>query len=189
MILDDAQGYMSSRGLSGIYGKPMTQPKTTHEQSNGDTGSDETGKARVFVLSSFNELSGKRQAKALHQYLRKQQNNCSKDSLDDLAFTLGERRSMLPWKVALSTTTPSQLAEAVASDSIRFVKLPKAEKLGFIFTGQGAQWHGMGRELISQYPVFQRSLDLADQYLKALGASWSVTSKFLIFLRVPIETT
>jgi acyl transferase domain-containing protein len=53
--------------------------------------------------------------------------------------------------------------------------------LGFIFTGQGAQWARMGMELV-HYPVFRQSLELADAHMKKLGSAWSALGKhFLIF--------
>lgn len=41
--------------------------------------------------------------------------------------------------------------------------------LVYVFTGQGAQWHGMGHELCA-YEVFRQSVKLGSNYLKSLGA-------------------
>ncbi|GME48826.1 uncharacterized protein K452DRAFT_352624 [Neofusicoccum parvum] len=46
-------------------------------------------------------------------------------------------------------------------------------KVAFVFSGQGAQWNSMGKELC-QYEVFQECLSRADQYLSSIGADWSV---------------
>ena len=43
-----------------------------------------------------------------------------------------------------------------------------------VFTGQGAQWHAVGRELIMAYPPFKASLEEDEIYLKELGADWSL---------------
>ena len=43
----------------------------------------------------------------------------------------------------------------------------------FCFTGQGAQWYAMGRELLA-YEIYEASLRDADSYLKSIGAPWSV---------------
>ena len=52
-------------------------------------------------------------------------------------------------------------------------------RLGFVFTGQGAQWFAMGRELLDAYPTFRATLLEAERYLIELGATWSLTGKFL----------
>lgn len=177
VIIDDARGYMASRGLTGKYRKPTRQLAEVNGLTNGDTKQGLEKESRVFVLSAFSELSGKRQAKALGEYLDKSRAEHPSEVLGDLAFTLSEHRSVWPWKAAFSATSLSQLAEAVKSDSVRFTRSPKAKGLGFVFTGQGAQWHAMGRELIEKYPTFQRSLGLADQHLRTLGAPWSLSGE------------
>ncbi len=147
--------------------------------TNGNSKPEGKDESQVFVLSSFDELAGKQQAKVLFQYLIEQQNGCSSNLLRDLAYTLSERRSALPWKAAFAANSLSQLAEALSNEDVRFRRAHTMKNLGFVFTGQGAQWYAMGRELIAQYPVFRRSLDLAAQYIAALGASWSLYGKLV----------
>ena len=42
-----------------------------------------------------------------------------------------------------------------------------------IFTGQSAQWHAMGWELLSAYPVFCHTIEEVDECIRSMGASWS----------------
>lgn len=145
--------------------------------TNGYTNRETEDESRVFLLSAFNESSGKQQAKALGRYLLEHQDSSSSGILGDLAYTLGERRSALPWSAAFVAASLPQLAEILVTEEIKYTKSPKSKNLGFVFTGQGAQWHAMGRELIHQYPIFRRSLELAEQYLRGLGAPWSLLGK------------
>jgi acyl transferase domain-containing protein len=48
-----------------------------------------------------------------------------------------------------------------------------------VFTGQGAQWYAMGRELIEPYPVFKATLFEAESYLNDFGTDWSLTEELM----------
>lgn len=177
VIVDDAYGYMSSRGITGNYQRPPAQSEHTHELAMGYTRKEQKDEPRVFILSASNELSLRQQEKALSQYLRERQDIRSSGLLGDLAYTLGEHRSKLSWKSAFVAASLSQLADDLTTRGIKPAKLSKTKTVGFIFTGQGAQWHAMGRELITQYQVFRTSLDLSNQYVRGLGVSWSLLGK------------
>ena len=96
--------------------------------------------------------------------------------LDDLAFTLDSHRSFLPWRSFMVAQSIANLdLKSSISRPVRAQAPPP--RLGFVFTGQGAQWHAMGRDLLS-YATFKSSLDTADCYIKQLGCRWSVISTF-----------
>lgn len=57
------------------------------------------------------------------------------------------------------------------------VKLPSSPpQLTLIFTGQGAQWAGMGVELIEAYPSVKKDLEMMDNILSGIvqPPSWSI---------------
>jgi acyl transferase domain-containing protein len=85
--------------------------------------------------------------------------------MGNLAYTLGERRSHHPWKVAVPSRASHELIPILASTSITPSRSSVEPKVGFIFTGQGAQWHAMGRELMDVYPAFASTMRLIDEYL------------------------
>lgn len=109
------------------------------------------------------------------------------DLLDHLSYTLS-RRALLKWRVAIPAATSFELIEALNSNSILPSKasVPGQShnldlRIGFVFTGQGAQWHAMGRELYGShgFPAFGAALDRADRYLRKLGAQWSLVDELI----------
>jgi acyl transferase domain-containing protein len=92
--------------------------------------------------------------------------------LKDLAFTLSNKRSILPWKTFLLVSSMDDL-RAKLDEMPKPIRSSTAPKLCFIFTGQGAQWARMGMELF-RFQVFQDSLLGAESYLKSLGSKWSL---------------
>ena len=177
VIIDDASGYLAARGLKGSYRTISSTSASLSQVPYADTSFSEDKQARVYVLSAFDEASGKLQAKRLASYVSERQSVTSSEFLDDLVFTLAERRSILPYKAAVSASSMSQLIETLSGDKIKYSKATKTPSLGFVFTGQGAQWHAMGRELIAAYPLFRRSLENSSKYLKTFGVSWSLLGK------------
>ena len=58
------------------------------------------------------------------------------DFLADLAYTLGERRSLLPWRAVASASSIDGLKIALNSDDMQINRVLKEPNLGFIFTGE-----------------------------------------------------
>ena len=132
---------------------------------------------RLFALSAVDEAAGKRQAKALANHLEERVKQCDDRFLDDLAYTLDERRSNFPWKAAISATSAGDLIEKLNSENV-FSKDSKKPTIGFVFTGQGAQWCGMGRELLAPYPVFRSAMERIGAKLTSIGAPFDLIGEF-----------
>ena len=128
---------------------------------------------RLYVLTANDKNSVTSHMDALSLYL-KRQNSESEDLMSNLAYTLGQRRSLLPWRTAYAASTLDDLVEQIKSAESAPTRATKEPKLGFVFTGQGAHWYAIGRELSQDYPIFASAIDDADRHLKTLGASWSL---------------
>ena len=200
-ILEDARGYLESHGARGntmatfsntaeaesvyLHGNVNGYTNGHAEHSTQDLSNSHANnlslnsaadnpRAQLFLLSAFEESAGKRQATSLLKYLRKRLDRVDRKFLADLAFTLGERRSQLPWKSAVTASSIEQLIDKLENPAFKFSRSTTEPGLAFVFTGQGAQWHAMGRELIQAYPVFANTLRKIGTYLKLIGSSWDL---------------
>ncbi|WP_208972943.1 type I polyketide synthase [Streptomyces malaysiensis] len=88
-------------------------------------------------------------------------------SLTDTAHALATTRAQLDHRAVLLATDRQQLADALRALSngtptaATITGRPSEGKLAFLFTGQGSQWAGMGRELAERHPVFREAFTAA----------------------------
>jgi acyl transferase domain-containing protein len=131
---------------------------------------------QLFILSAKDENSCRIMASNMEAYLRKHNPDAEKEAefLNNFAFTLGERRSRFSWASVYQASSISELGAAFGNEKLVATRAGNRPRIGFIFTGQGAQWHAMGRELLDTYPVFKSSILEAEQYLKEFGCKWSL---------------
>ncbi|PLB47412.1 putative polyketide synthase [Aspergillus steynii IBT 23096] len=94
--------------------------------------------------------------------------NLSAISLPDLAYTLGERRSHLSHRGYIIARRDALEQDLTLENLVApVIEGGHAGPFAFAFTGQGAQWQGMARELL-QFPVFADSIRRLDGDLKRL---------------------
>ncbi|KAL2387362.1 hypothetical protein RJZ90_000101 [Blastomyces dermatitidis] len=132
---------------------------------------------RLLVWSSSDKEGIFRIALSYSQYLHQLSLEQGKKSyLDNVAYTLGTRRSLVPWKSFVVADSLRNISLETSMSKPR-LSTPKSY-LGFVFSGQGSQLYAMGRELL-YYPVFKRSLQDANEYLRNIGCPWSLLNEFL----------
>lgn len=137
---------------------------------------DDPLKRKLFVASANDKHAALQMGKDLGSYVDQHPTVFDDRLFDKIAYTLGQRRSFFPWRMAASAELSQDLT-ALLSTNAEPVRCSKEPTVGFVFTGQGAQWHGMGRELLGTYPIFQQTMKNVDACLKSLGATFSITGK------------
>ena len=185
-VLDDAFNYLHLRALHGKHNTREVPPSSlspTRIASHTDEvlNDDHTilpekhvakPKSRLFVWSAAEESGLKRLATAYSHYLRSVPSPVDQTAIiADLAYTLSEKRSHLQWRASVAALSIDDLLQTLERGFMTTTRSSHGLKLGFVFTGQGAQWCAMGRELLD-YPVFRRSLKDAELYLRSLGCTW-----------------
>lgn len=96
------------------------------------------------------------------------------DSLRDMSFSLAAKRDHMPYRAFCVTNGLEDLVPTLALRPVLQNKKPP--EFVFVFTGQGAQWAGMGQSLMRNAPEYQEALQSLDTFLHTLpdGPSWSL---------------
>lgn len=199
VVLDDAKHFMQEHRLSGIH-RTVGSPRLPFAISNGQYGQngdstpngsmsddvetrDESDtlhntQNKIFLFSSFDENGLQRLAKSYNEHLNTRELDQQNSYLSDLSFTLAKKRTNFPWRASIVANSINSLKESLESRQVA-VRSGDNPRLALIFSGQGAQWFAMGRELLV-YPIFKQSLEAADTYLRELGCRWSLMGKCIL---------
>lgn len=135
------------------------------------TDSEDT-RPYTLVVSANDESSLQANYKALRKHLL---NPSVKVKLPDLAYTLSERRTH-HFHRAYVVTQNTTLSENAFMSGKTSTDPPR---IGFVFTGQGAQWSQMGKDLVETFPDAKLLLKHLDDVLQSIPnpPSWSLLSK------------
>ena len=119
---------------------------------------------QLLVLSAKNGKSLQKGQENIQRYITR----CPV-AVPDLVHTLGTRREHMAHRAFALMDQACRLSS--------FEKYQATESaMVFLFSGQGAQWAGMGRELLSTAPRFLRSIQAMDLALSKLEnpPSWTL---------------
>nr|QEE83323.1 polyketide synthase 2122 [Alternaria oxytropis] len=205
-ILEDAASYLARHGLKGrhtttpllcipgslrdvdLSDSPSSSASTVADEPTSGESSDNMSDvssevlrdlhpaSKLFVLSSNDQEGVKRNAERLQDYLASK-TSAAPSFLNDLAFTLSSKRSTLPWKSYVVSSSVGGLREKIASLAPVVRSSNSAiPRIAYVFTGQGAQWHAMGKGL-SVYETFAQSMQRSEAMLKSFGCPWSLAEE------------
>ena len=139
------------------------------------TGSIRDQRAHIIPLSARSPEALRAQVRQWSEFA-----DAGTPPLMDLAFTASQRRTHLDHRavfVAKDSAGLRDQLQAFLNDEPRTgtacgQKSHRLPRVAFVFSGQSAQWWGMGRDLLDREPVFRAAIDRCDEAFRPL-AGWS----------------
>ncbi|PVH93633.1 mycocerosic acid synthase [Periconia macrospinosa] len=172
VVLDDARHFLKEHGYDDAPHRTVEDARLPGVTSNIPPAINGTNfTPQLFVLSSHDQDGISRLCKAYKGYLPSMT-----ESLYNLSYTLASKRSRFTWRSATVASSGQELEHRMA-EGLSASRAAVNPSVGLVFTGQGAQWARMGRELLLHYRSYRQSLEAADAYLKELGCEWSALGK------------
>lgn len=131
----------------------------------------------LYVFSANDRESLQKQIASIAAYVKARPMTLYPDLQESLAFTLGQRRSVLAWKAAILAPNPDAMIQNLSNAMDRPSHSTEGPRISFVFTGQGSQWAQMGRDLFLTYPTYAQAIIEANRILISLGANWSLVDE------------
>ena len=127
------------------------------------------GRPKLLLFSANDELSLKMYFKAIAKHLINPRVNAN---INDLAYTLSERRTHHFHRAFVVTRNLIFDEGSFKSGKIH----NNAPRIGFVFTGQGAQWSQMAKSLLETLPIARSLVKHLDDVLQSLPdpPKWSL---------------
>ena len=171
-----ARAGVSSFGISGTNAHVVLEEPPGAPPAEAEV----VATAHLLPLSAHSPEVLEDTARAYIGFLRTEEGALT--SLQDICYTAGARRTHHAHRLALVGSSREQLAEHLEAflEGEARPGMSSGRKLGdarrklvFMFSGQGSQWVGMGRELLEQEPAFREAMVRCDRTIQKY-TGWSV---------------
>lgn len=187
-------GTNGTNGINGHYHTEGTAPTNGNMVTPKEVLTSRPARVRAFLISGSSDQSCGNVAARLADYIGAAKATASTQWLDRLAYTLSKHTIHDKSAIITASSADQLYAKVKALSLVRSFSsgLDRDSSNGsvtgdikFVFTGQGAQYYNMGRELIGAWPAFTESLVRTNKVLHALGCEWDL---FTELKRSPRET-
>ncbi|KAK1964571.1 PKSKA1 [Colletotrichum sublineola] len=135
---------------------------------------DDTVAPKLLVFSANDQASLQSYVQRLSSHLL---NPMVSIDQDDLAYTLSERKTKHYYRAF--ALTRSNKANISLDSLVQGKQASSPPRVGFVFTGQGAQWSQMGAELVKFHPLAESVIRGLDDVLQTLPEppQWSLLAE------------
>jgi acyl transferase domain-containing protein/acyl-CoA synthetase (AMP-forming)/AMP-acid ligase II/acyl carrier protein len=146
---------------------------------------DEPARPYLLPISAQSPDALRALALAYQQFLTSAESDDS-FSLKSICQMASVRRQHHDQRLAFVARSRQEMAERLESaisgsareQSASRLSTGRRRKVVFVFSGYGAQWWGMGRELLKQEPVFRDAVAQCDELLRQY-VEWSLLEEFM----------
>ncbi len=161
---------VSSFGATGTNAHLILEeaPVAGRDPGTGASSKDQDGED-VFPAGPLPLLLSAKDEEALAEQASRLAIHVDENSeleLGDLAYSLAKTRAGLQRRAVLLADDRAGLAEGLSAlakgerpPNAVLAKTPPSPRLAYLFTGQGSQRPGMGKELYETYPAYREALD------------------------------
>jgi acyl transferase domain-containing protein/SAM-dependent methyltransferase len=146
----------NSFGSGGSNAHVILESASSHGLQKQKTSASERSRLYLLPFSARSIPSLQASSEKYTQYLKKHGETC----LNDLAYTLSNRRAHFEHRTFAITDGLESL------DTEPMTQISTEERsLVFVFTGQGAQWAGMGKQLMDDFRSVRCNINELDDIL------------------------
>jgi acyl transferase domain-containing protein/NADPH:quinone reductase-like Zn-dependent oxidoreductase/NADP-dependent 3-hydroxy acid dehydrogenase YdfG/acyl carrier protein len=163
------------------YHAPAKMASATTRTEPAAAGAADRLSSLPLLISARDEDALRAQAVAYAERLADSAADPASGTFDDIRYTAALRRAHHTHRLAAFGTTATETAERlmafVERGEAEFVSTGKVQvphaRTAFVFSGNGSQWDGMGRELLRVAPAFRDAVSRIDALFRPL-AGWSL---------------
>ncbi|KAB8279532.1 ketoacyl-synt-domain-containing protein [Aspergillus minisclerotigenes] len=160
-------------GIGGANAHVILDSSSLFRESSAEKTSPKRPQSSYpLLLSAGSQKALQSRIRDIRLYIDRQ-----RPDLRQLAHTLSARREHLQYRTYLLGQDDMRLT--IPDPPIRRTISPS---LTFVFTGQGAAWVGMGKELLQSFPCFANTIDDMEKVLQNLEIppKWRIREELLV---------